>query len=182
MLEICGTRGRISVRDDSEVEIIRLEEDERTFARSCPSPFEQVSGTVERLTFDDRNNKAQQAATIQNFVAAAQGAGPIQCSLEEGLRSLQIIHGAYLSHWMGRDVYKRQVVDPDNKRSRIVLEGDVLNPVHPPEGCHFHPRCKKCMDICMHKKPELKRHMINGEEHFCACHLYDQTPAGGSDD
>ena len=74
------------------------------------------------------------------------------------------------------------VVDPDNKRSRIVLEGDVPNPVHPPEGCHFHPRCKKCMDICMHKKPELKRHMINGEEHFCACHLYDQTPAGGSDD
>ena len=64
LLEICGTRGRISVRDDSEVEIIRLEEDERTFARSCPSPFEQVSGTVERLTFDDRNNKAQQAATI----------------------------------------------------------------------------------------------------------------------
>ena len=74
------------------------------------------------------------------------------------------------------------VVDPDNKRSRIVLEGDVPNPVHPPEGCHFHPRCKKCMDICMHKKPELKRHMINGEEHFCACHLYDQIPAGGSDD
>ena len=74
------------------------------------------------------------------------------------------------------------VVDPDNKRSRIVLEGDVPNPVHPPEGCHFHPRCKNCMDICMHKKPELKRHMINGEEHFCACHLYDQTPAGGSDD
>ena len=70
----------------------------------------------------------------------------------------------------------------DNKRSRIVLEGDVPNPVHPPEGCHFHPRCKNCMDICMHKKPELKRHMINGEEHFCACHLYDQTPAGGSDD
>ena len=63
-----------------------------------------------------------------------------------------------------------------------VLEGDVPNPVHPPEGCHFHPRCKNCMDICMHKKPELKRHMINGEEHFCACHLYDQTPAGGSDD
>lgn len=104
LLEICGTRGRISVRDDSEVEIIRLEEDERTFARSCPSPFERVSGTVERLTFDDRNNKAQQAATIQNFVAAAQGTGPIQCSLEEGLRSLQIIHGAYLSHWMGRTV------------------------------------------------------------------------------
>lgn len=70
------------------------------------------------------------------------------------------------------------VVDPDHKRSRIVLEGDVPNPVHPPEGCHFHPRCKKCMEICKHQKPELKRHIIGGEEHFCACHLYDQAPAG----
>ena len=69
------------------------------------------------------------------------------------------------------------VVDPDNKRRRIVLEGDVPNPVHPPEGCHFHPRCKKCMDICKHQKPELKRHVIDGEEHFCACHLYDDTSA-----
>lgn len=69
------------------------------------------------------------------------------------------------------------VVDPDNKRSRIVLEGDVPNPVHPPEGCHFHPRCKKCMEICKHQKPVLKRHIIDGEEHFCACHLYDDTSA-----
>ena len=45
------------------------------------------------------------------------------------------------------------VVDPDNKRSRIVLEGDVPNPVHPPEGCHFHPRCKKCMEICKTRSP-----------------------------
>ena len=69
------------------------------------------------------------------------------------------------------------VVDPDNKRSRIVLEGAVPNPVHPPEGCHFHPRCKKCMEICKHQKPVLKRHIIDGEEHFCACHLYDDTSA-----
>lgn len=27
------------------------------------------------------------------------------------------------------------IVDPDSKHSRIVLEGDVPNPVHPPEGC-----------------------------------------------
>lgn len=67
------------------------------------------------------------------------------------------------------------VVDPDSQYERIVLEGDVPNPVHPPEGCHFHPRCKKCMEICKHQKPELKRYVINGEEHFCACHLYDST-------
>lgn len=104
LLEICGTRGRVSVRDDNVVEVVRLVEDERTFAKSCPSPFEQVSGAVERLTFDDRDNKVQQAATIQNFTAAIRGAEPIQCSLEEGLRSLQIIHGAYLSYWLGRTV------------------------------------------------------------------------------
>lgn len=66
------------------------------------------------------------------------------------------------------------VVDPDHKHSRIVLEGDVPNPVHPPSGCHFHPRCKKCMEICKRKLPELKRHVIDGKEHFCACHLFDQ--------
>lgn len=65
------------------------------------------------------------------------------------------------------------IVDPDNKHSRIVLEGDVPNPVHPPEGCHFHPRCKKCMEICKHVKPELKRYTIDGVEHYCACHLCD---------
>lgn len=65
------------------------------------------------------------------------------------------------------------IVDPDSKHSRIVLEGDVPNPVHPPEGGHFHPRCPNCMEICRHDSPPLVKHMVNGEEHFCACHLYD---------
>ena len=70
-----------------------------------------------------------------------------------------------------------------NKRSRIVLEGDVPNPVHPPEGVPLPSTLQELYGIsACTKKPELKRHMINGEEHFCACHLYDQTPAGGSDD
>ncbi len=70
------------------------------------------------------------------------------------------------------------VVDPEHKHSRIVLEGDVPNPVHPPEGCNFHPRCKKCMEICKHERPPLVKRMVNGEEHFCACHLYDQADTG----
>ena len=69
------------------------------------------------------------------------------------------------------------VVDPEHKHSRIVLEGDVPNPVHPPEGCNFHPRCKKCMEICKHQRPPLTKHMVDGEEHYCACHLFAQEGA-----
>lgn len=100
-LEICGTRGRITVTDDTAVEVVRLVQDERNFARNCPDFFEKVPGEVEKLTFDDGENAVQQAATIQNFIRASEGQGSIQCSLAEGLRSLQIIHGAYISQWTG---------------------------------------------------------------------------------
>ncbi len=65
------------------------------------------------------------------------------------------------------------VVDLNTKTKRIVLEGDVPSPVNPPKGCHFHPRCKKCMEICKTKEPELKKYIIDGKEHFVSCHLMD---------
>ncbi|PYM10655.1 MAG: peptide ABC transporter substrate-binding protein, partial [Verrucomicrobia bacterium] len=33
------------------------------------------------------------------------------------------------------------VVDPDSKRQRMILPGDVPSPINPPRGCPFHPRC-----------------------------------------
>ncbi len=66
------------------------------------------------------------------------------------------------------------VVDPDQRHSRIVLCGDVPNPVHPPKGCHFHPRCESCMAICKTQMPPLTKYIKNGKEHFCACHLYSK--------
>ena len=99
LLEICGTRGRVRIRDDSDVEVLRLVQDEREFAAECPSPFEKAAGQTQTLFFDDSDNKVQQAATIQNFALAAQGRAELQCSLADGLRSLQIIHGAYVSSW-----------------------------------------------------------------------------------
>lgn len=105
LLEVCGTRGRVSIREDSQVEVLRLEQDERSFAKISSNPFEKVPSSVEHLTFDDSDNKVQQAATIQNFALAVQGKASIQCSLWEGLNSLRIIHGAYLSQWQRYEVF-----------------------------------------------------------------------------
>ncbi len=104
LLEICGTKGKITVYNDSRVEIIHLQEDERDFARRWEEPFQKVPFTVQTLTFDDSDNRVQHAATIQNFVWAAEGKENIQCSLSDGLGSLQIIHGAYLSEWKKEEV------------------------------------------------------------------------------
>lgn len=99
LLEICCTKGRVSIKEDREIEIIRLQEDERSFAKTCSSPFEKVAGSKQDILFDESSNVEQQMATIQNFVDAVNQKTSIQCSLVEGYRSLQIIHGAYMSHW-----------------------------------------------------------------------------------
>ena len=61
------------------------------------------------------------------------------------------------------------VPDPKVKRVRILLEGEVPNPVNPPSGCPFHPRCPiRQMRLCGTERPELKQ-TRNG--HQVACHL-----------
>jgi oligopeptide transport system ATP-binding protein len=62
------------------------------------------------------------------------------------------------------------VPDPfiEEKRQRILLEGDLPSPANPPQGCNFNTRCPVVVkDICS-KEPEI----IEVEPgHFCACHL-----------
>ena len=60
------------------------------------------------------------------------------------------------------------VPDPTAKRQRIVLQGDVPNPIRPPAGCHFHPRCPHAMERCRSEAP-LLREVAPG--HLAACHL-----------
>ncbi|WP_330375702.1 ABC transporter ATP-binding protein [Butyrivibrio proteoclasticus] len=61
--------------------------------------------------------------------------------------------------------------DPDIKKERILLQGDIPSPANPPKGCKFHTRCSQCMGICKEKAPTPKD-MGNG--HVVACHLYDE--------
>ncbi len=61
------------------------------------------------------------------------------------------------------------VPDPDRKRKRIILEGDVPLPIRPPSGCRFHPRCPRCFDPCDKIEPEFR---VADEGHLVACHLY----------
>jgi oligopeptide transport system ATP-binding protein len=60
------------------------------------------------------------------------------------------------------------IPDPAVKRTRIVLQGDVPNPIHPPAGCHFHPRCPHVMERCRVETP-LLREIEPGRK--AACHL-----------
>jgi len=49
------------------------------------------------------------------------------------------------------------VVDPDSKRRRIMLAGEVPSPVHPPTGCPFHPRCPVAEARCKTEVPALRK-------------------------
>ncbi|MCU6792193.1 dipeptide ABC transporter ATP-binding protein [Paenibacillus sp. WQ 127069] len=48
------------------------------------------------------------------------------------------------------------VPDPDAKRERIILSGDVPNPQHPPDGCAFHTRCPAAKAECRTVTPQWK--------------------------
>ena len=63
------------------------------------------------------------------------------------------------------------IADINHKKERIVLKGDVPSPMNPPSGCHFHGRCRMCQEICTTEKPKLQKYIIEGKEHFVACHF-----------
>ena len=50
------------------------------------------------------------------------------------------------------------------------IQGEIPSPLHPPPGCHFHPRCPHAMPRCKVEAPQLKGIAIR---HLSACHLND---------
>ena len=68
------------------------------------------------------------------------------------------------------------VPDPEARRQRVVLAGDVPSPVNPPSGCRFHPRCPLRTElgdpaVCAEQVPDL---IDLGADHWCSCHF--RTP------
>jgi oligopeptide/dipeptide ABC transporter ATP-binding protein len=71
------------------------------------------------------------------------------------------------------------VPDPELRRPRVILKGDVPSPVNPPSGCRFHPRCQLRQElgdpaICADQVPPL---IDLGVGHLCACHFREPSSA-----
>ena len=54
------------------------------------------------------------------------------------------------------------------KRVFVPVKGEIPSPLHPPGGCHFHPRCPSAMPVCAQQRPVLRSISAN---HLSACHL-----------
>ncbi|WLR57045.1 ATP-binding cassette domain-containing protein [Mesobacillus subterraneus] len=69
------------------------------------------------------------------------------------------------------------IPDPDveDKRERIILQGELPSPMDPPSGCVFRTRCQHAMDICAQKKPVWQE---IDKDHYVACHLYGEHLEG----
>lgn len=63
-------------------------------------------------------------------------------------------------------------VDPEERRSRVKLTGEIPSPLSPPSGCPFHPRCAIAVDRCRQERPQLDR---DAQGHAVACHLRPDT-------
>ncbi|NPA96247.1 MAG: ABC transporter ATP-binding protein [Crenarchaeota archaeon] len=55
------------------------------------------------------------------------------------------------------------------KRKKLMIQGEPPNPINPPPGCRFHPRCPFAKDRCKKEEPKLIEY---SKGHYVACWLY----------
>lgn len=64
------------------------------------------------------------------------------------------------------------IPNPNRRRDRIILKGDVPSPINPPSGCRFHPRCWMAREICKQVEPPFEK---KAADHWSACHFADEV-------
>ena len=67
--------------------------------------------------------------------------------------------------------------DPEARRARRLLQGDIPSPVDPPSGCVFRTRCPYAVDACATTVPPLRE---VAPARFKACLRDDILPLGGA--
>jgi peptide/nickel transport system ATP-binding protein len=63
------------------------------------------------------------------------------------------------------------IPDPHQRRTEEMPKGEIPNPINPPSGCTFHPRCPIAEAKCSAEIPELREVL---PEHKVACHFAEQ--------
>ncbi|MBE1442703.1 ABC transporter ATP-binding protein [Paenibacillus sp. OAS669] len=66
--------------------------------------------------------------------------------------------------------------DPNIRKERIILEGEVPNPAKPPSGCHFHPRCSYKTEKCVTDEPVVRE---IADQHYVSCHYAGELALKG---
>ncbi len=66
--------------------------------------------------------------------------------------------------------------DPERRRERFTLEGDIPSPLAPPPGCRFHTRCPHARERCRAEEPAL---VDDGAGHAGACHFWREIASPG---
>jgi peptide/nickel transport system ATP-binding protein len=63
------------------------------------------------------------------------------------------------------------VPNPKERRTQPMPKGEIPNPINPPSGCRFHPRCPIAEDICSKEEPQL---IEIKPDHWSACHFSER--------
>ena len=68
-------------------------------------------------------------------------------------------------------VFYLLLMRPQEKRTKEMPEGEIPNPINPPSGCRFHPRCPIAEERCSMEEPEFRELTA---DHFVACHFAEK--------